>query len=93
MSLTVHNKSLVEGQKKIRSPGEFETLRNRLDSYLAVLEDNRNAARFVPNDALLALDMASFVCERLHGREERKFIPASRLSLSLIQTTNEAPVQ
>ena len=92
MSLLIRNTQQLDGSKKIRAPGEKETLQ-RIDSYLAVLEDNRNASRFVPNDALLALDMASFVCERLHGRQERRFIPAMRLSLSLVQTEQETAVQ
>ncbi|MBQ7738845.1 MAG: hypothetical protein IJT59_04255 [Desulfovibrionaceae bacterium] len=92
MSLTNNCQSLREGAHKIRSPGERETL-NQIDSYLAVLEDNRTAARFLSTDMSLALDMANFVCERLHGREERRFIPAARLSLSLVQSTADGPIQ
>lgn len=92
MSLTDNYQGLREGTHKIRSPGELETL-SKIDSYLAVLEDNRKSSRFLPTDMSLALDMANFVCERLHGREERKFIPAKRLSLMLVQNQTEHPVQ
>ena len=37
----------------------------RLTRYLAILEDNKKASRFVPDDAALALDMAGFVRNRL----------------------------
>ena len=92
MSLTTHSTRILEGANKIRSPGEQATL-NQLDSYLAVLEDNRSAARFLPSDAALALDMANFVCERLHGSEERRFIPATRLSLALVQNVSPSVEQ
>ena len=36
----------------------------RLTRYLAILEDNKKASRFVPDDAALALDMAGFVRNR-----------------------------
>lgn len=92
MSLTTHPTCRFEGVNKIRSPGEQASL-NQIDNYLAVLEDNRKAARFLPSDAALALDMANFVCERLHGRQGRKFVPASRLSLALIQTVQSGVEQ
>ena len=82
LTTTLHQ---AEGSQKIRSPGNGADL-NRLDSYLTVLEDNRKAARFVPNDAVLALDMARFVCGRLYGREDRSFIPVMRLAMSLVQS-------
>ncbi|MBR3663519.1 MAG: hypothetical protein IKN64_02550 [Desulfovibrio sp.] len=82
LTTTLHQS---EGPQKIRSPGNSAEL-NRLDSYLTVLEDNRKAARFVPDDAALALDMARFVCGRLHGREDPSFIPVMRLAMSLVQT-------
>ncbi|MBO4369538.1 MAG: hypothetical protein J5803_05510 [Desulfovibrio sp.] len=89
MSLVNRTTQMAEGSLNIRSPG-VETELNRLDSYLTVLEDNRKAARFVPDDAVLALDMASFVCDRLQGRRDRSFIPVMRLSLALVQTeTND----
>ncbi|MBR4742042.1 MAG: hypothetical protein IK079_04010 [Desulfovibrio sp.] len=85
MSLYIQS-HLLEGNKKIRSPGEQENL-DRIDSYLAVLEDNRKSAAFIPTDAALALDMANFVFDRLQGRRERKFVPAMRLSMALLQTS------
>ncbi|MCR4667727.1 MAG: hypothetical protein K5657_10660 [Desulfovibrio sp.] len=86
MSLTTtRTVDRTQGSLNIRSPGADETI-DRLDSYLAVLEDNRQAARFVPRDAVLALDMASFVCGRLRGNTDRPYIPVMRLSLALIQS-------
>ena len=92
MSLSMITTHLAEGSQNIRSPGVRADL-NRLDSYLSVLEDNRKAARFVPDDAAMALDMANFVCGRLQGRHDRAFVPVSRSSLTLVQTDTVETVQ
>ncbi|MDO5484018.1 MAG: hypothetical protein Q4F27_03835, partial [Desulfovibrionaceae bacterium] len=39
----------------------------QLTRYLTVLEENKKAASFVPDDAMMALDMAGFVRNRLCG--------------------------
>ena len=66
---------------------------DRLDRYLAILETNKKACRFVPDDALMALDMAGFVRGRLNGSHPAVPISISRLALSLVQTRSGLPVQ
>ena len=84
MSHILHEKD----RHMIRSPGNQENTVNlsRLDSYLTVLEDNRKAAGFIPDDAKLAMDMATFICDQLQGRKARPFIPTIRQSLAILPT-------
>ena len=65
----------------------------RLTRYLAVLEDNKKATRFIPDDAALALDMAGFVRNRLHGGQTAPGSSLARLALALVHTAPEAPAQ
>ncbi len=69
----------------------------RLTRYLAILEDNKKASRFVPDDAALALDMAGFVRNRLRNRlrggRAAPGSPLARLALALVQTSPDAPAQ
>ncbi len=65
---------------------ENTTNLSRLDSYLTVLEDNRKAAEFIPDDANLALDMAQFICDQLQGRKAKPLIPMMRQSLAILPT-------
>lgn len=65
----------------------------RLTRYLAVLEDNKKAARFIPDDAALALDMAGFVRNRLQGGKAASGSSLARLALALVHTAPEAPAQ
>lgn len=66
---------------------------NSLDQYLAIIENNRKSCRFVPDDALMALDMAGFVRECLTGRQSSARLSAARLALSLVQPCSIGPVQ
>lgn len=65
----------------------------RITRYLAILEDNKKASRFVPDDAALALDMAGFVRNRLCGGRAAPGSSRARLALSLVQTCPDAPTQ
>ena len=65
----------------------------RLTRYLAILEDNKKASRFVPDDAALALDMAGFVRNRLRGGRAAPGSSLARLALVLVQTSPDAPAQ
>ncbi len=65
----------------------------RLNRYLAILENNRKAASFVPDEALMALDMAEFVRQRLHDRNLQSSPSAARMALSLVQRPVRAPMQ
>lgn len=65
----------------------------RLTRYLAILEDNKKASRFVPDDAALALDMAGFVRNRLRGGRASPGSSLARLALALVQTSPDAPAQ
>ncbi len=65
----------------------------RITRYLAILEDNKKASRFVPDDAALALDMAGFVRNRLCGGRAAPGSSLARLALSLVQTCPDAPTQ
>ncbi len=96
MSLITTNSHLAGDLQKIRSPGRNllnGTDAQRLDCYLTVLEDNRKAARFLPNDATLAMDMACFVCDRLQGRTGRPTIPTTRLTMTLLHSETDLPAQ
>ncbi len=65
----------------------------RLNRYLAILENNKKAASCVPGEALIALDMAEFVRQRLHGQNFNAHPSTGRLALSLVQKSSGAPVQ
>ena len=75
------------------SPTEDERNLARLNRYLAILENNRKAASFVPGEALIALDMAEFVRQRLHGQALDARPSAGRLAISLVQKGAALPVQ
>ena len=93
MSLTTND--LTSVAKDMRENGHPQTREDlhMLDRYLAVLEDNKRACRFVLDDAALAMDMAGFVQNRLGRGWERPANTAARLSLALIHTDIQAPVQ
>lgn len=57
----------------------------RLNRYLAILEDNKRACRFIPDDVAASLDMAGFVRDRLEGRQGNSGISTARLAIALIQ--------
>ena len=56
-----------------------------LDRYLAIIEDNKNSCRFVPNDVSIALDMAGYVRGQLRGTPVKAPISAARMALALAQ--------
>lgn len=65
-----------------------------LDRYLAILEANKLSSRFVPDDALLALDMAGFVSCEIRNSHLRPQVSAGRLALALVQpNTLQTPLQ
>ncbi len=65
----------------------------KLDQYLAIAENNKKSSRFIPDDALLALDMAGFVRGCLAGKANHTPVSAARLALSLAQPSHIAPMQ
>lgn len=64
-----------------------------LDRYLAIMEANRKASRFVPDDALLALDMAGFVRGQIDNSRKRQPVSAARMALALVQPHNQTILQ
>lgn len=64
----------------------------KLDLYLSIVENNKKSSRFIPDDALLALDMAGFVRGRIAGKSLLP-VSAARLALSLVQPCRADPVQ
>ena len=73
-------------------PGSHQEL-SKIDRYLDILSDNKNASRFVPNDAVVALDMAGFVRYRVGGGRTGPVLSTARLALALVQPCFEAPPQ
>ena len=84
--------SMAEATREINDPQTAMDL-HMLDRYLAILEDNKKACRFILDDAALAMDMAGFVQNRLGRGWERPANTAARLSLALIHTEPQGPVQ
>lgn len=56
----------------------------QLERYLAIIENNKKSCHFIPNDAMLALDMAGFVGSRI-GSSPHSGLSAARLALALAQ--------
>lgn len=93
MSLSISDAFLTtEARQEIVHAESSEELL-ALNNYLAVLEENKRAARFVPDDAMMALDMAGFVRNRLCGDRPATGSSLSRLALALVQESPAAPVQ
>lgn len=93
MSMIQNNYSLDTLSRQDDAVSEDEQNLARLNRYLAILENNRKAASFVPDEALLALDMAEFVRQRLHERSLHSSPSAARMALSLVQRPIRAPMQ
>lgn len=64
-----------------------------LDRYLAIMEANKKSSRFVPDDALLALDMAGFVRGQIGAKRPAPKVSAARLALALVQPQQHTPLQ
>lgn len=64
-----------------------------LDRYLSILENNKVASRFVPDDAMLALDMADTARRNLCGVHDKGGLSTGRLALSLVQPGWTHPTQ
>lgn len=94
MSLILNNASTPMWSLYDDGPGEGEREAFLLDRYLAVMEMNRKSCRFVPDDALLALDMAGFVRGQLNAMPNcRPQASIGRLALALVQPGQTAPIQ
>lgn len=91
MSLVLNE--VLHVPQNTQSEGSLEDHRDlaSLETYLAIVENNQKSCRFIPNDAMLALDMAGFVSGRLHSERWNGRLSAARLSLALVQPC--APVQ
>ena len=93
MSLILNHASLGPlTQRPDEPPGTHQEL-SKIDRYLDILEDNKNACRFVPNDAAVALDMAGFVRRRVGGGRPGHVLSAARLALALVQPCEKMPPQ
>lgn len=93
MSLILTDASLTAKTAQDDADPEARQDLARLTRYLAILEDNKKASRFVPDDAALALDMAGFVRNRLCGGRAAPESSLARLALALVQTCPDAPAQ
>lgn len=93
MSLILNNDSNTSWSIYDASPGEDVRDAALLDRYLAIMETNKKSSRFVPNDALLALDMAEFARGQLARDCRRPQISIARLAMSLVQPQNQMPIQ
>lgn len=93
MSMIQNNYSLDTFSRQDDAETEDERNLARLNRYLAILENNRKAASFVPDEALVALDMAEFVRQRLHHKNLHSSPSAARMALSLVQRGQQAPMQ
>lgn len=93
MSLILTNQTGTDKKPPDSSdPGAHEELA-QVSRYLAVLEENRGASRFVLDDAALALDMAGFVKNRLQKGHAARASPLARLALALVQKSPDASEQ
>lgn len=87
--ITDASRTAKAAQDDARPRGQTGT--GRLTRYLAILEDNKKASRFVPDDAALALDMAGFVRNRLRGGRAAPGSLWRCLALALVQTSRTRP--
>ena len=93
MSLILNNDSTSVWNLYDDGPGEDQRDAAMLDRYLAIMETNKKSSRFVPNDAMLALDMAEFARGRLARDCKRPQISVARLAMSLVQPQQLLPIQ
>lgn len=85
MSLSLHENLNFSVSPPEDCSGEEHADLANLDRYLAIAENNRKACHFIPNDALLAINMAGFVAAELYGSSKRAHISTARLALALVQ--------
>lgn len=64
-----------------------------LDRYLAIVETNKKSCKFVPDDALLALDMVSFVRGQLGDDFLRPQVSVTRLAMALVKPGEQGEIQ
>lgn len=64
-----------------------------LDRYLFIMESNKSSTNFVPNDALVALDMANGIAATLANAPCAPRISTARLALALVQPAIQAALQ
>lgn len=93
MSLIISDAFLVAKTKQDSIDTDAAENLAKLDHYLAILEENKRANRFIPNDAGLALDMAGFVRNQLGKGSRRPGHSLARLALALVQKDVLTPVQ
>lgn len=93
MSLILNNSSHTTLNPVEDYTAEDQLDLDRLDRYLALVEINKMASRFIPDDALLALDMAGFVRGNLPGGKPGATLSTARLALALAQNCQPLPVQ
>lgn len=93
MSLILN--STTSPQWNIYDDGPAEDVHNAelLDRYLAIMETNRKSSRFIPNDALMALDMAGFVRGQIDNSRHAQPVSVARLALALVHSQTQAPMQ
>ena len=93
MSLILNHTSFEPlSQRPDEPPGTQQNL-SKIDRYLDILEHNKNASRFVPSDAAVALDMAGFVRRRVGAGRPGPALSAARLALALVQPCEDMPTQ
>lgn len=93
MSLIINDISFSNSSIHDNGTEQDQRDMNKLDLYLATIENNKKSSRFVPDDALMALDMAGFVQGCLSGKPKGSPLSVARLALALIQPCQMAPVQ
>ena len=93
MSLILNNDSTSVWNLYDDGPGEDQRDAALLDRYLAIMETNKKSSRFVPNDAMLALDMAEYARAQLAKGGCRPQISVARLAMSLVQPQQLLPIQ
>lgn len=93
MSLTTNDISFSSSSMNNTNIKQDQSDVDKLDLYLAVVENNKKSSRFIPDDALVALDMAGFVRGCLTGGARSSRVSTARLALSLVQPCPKAPIQ
>lgn len=93
MSLILNSDSTVFPSYIEHADAQEQHDASLLDRYLGIMETNRTSSHFVPNDALLALDMAGFIRSKLAQDDYTPSLSTARLALALVQHQQLAPVQ